>query len=202
MYSTYASPSPSSMAASSEGIRRTYPPARNATITGEIQFPYAMQKPAAHTSAPVYEGCRIKRYGPVDTTCCDGCVWILKVKDVPSSRADRSRKDCPAAAVSRPVAKTARGNRVQIVLGETMLTTIPPQYARTRPRPTDRPEPLSRLAAPATGFCRPILYSDHTNPVSAAVMSVDAARLDMNRGSFVMNVKSTVSRSNVDRHRG
>lgn len=184
MYSAYASPNPSSMAASSDGILRTYPPARKATMAGESQFPYAIQKPSAQISAPVYDGWRMNRYGPVRTTSCSGCVWTTKVKDSPSVRAAETRSVCPRAAVANPVRKTARRWRVHTVAGEITLRRRPPPYESTRPRPTARPEPLSRFEEPARGFRIPILYSDHTKPVNAAARTAAAARSVTNNGSF------------------
>lgn len=184
MYSPYASPNPSSMAVSSDGILRTYPPARKVTMTGESQFPYATQKPSAQISAPAYDGWRMNRYGPVRTTSCSGCVWTTNVKDSPSVRAAEIRSACPRIAVANPVTKTARRWRVQTVAGEITLRRRPPPYESARPRPTARPEPLSRFEEPVRGFRIPILYSDHMKPVNAVARTAAIERSVTNNGSF------------------
>lgn len=185
MYSAYPLPKPSSIAASSVGILWTYPPTRNATIAGESQFPYAKLKPSAQTNAPVYDGCRISRYGPVCTTGCSGCVWTLKVKDSPSSRAAASLSACPSAAVVSPATKIVRRRRAHTVADEATLMRRPPPYESTRPRPTARPEPLSRLTEPMRGFCLLILYSDHTKPANAVASTAPAGRLVTKKGCFL-----------------
>ncbi len=192
-YSAYPAPSPSSIAASSDGIRWTYPLARNATMAGESQFPYATQKPSAQTNAPVYDGWRISRYGPVCTTGCSGCVWTLKVKDSPSSRAAVSLSACPSAAVVSPATNTVRRRPVQTVADEATLRRRPPPYASTRPRPTDRPEPRSRFTEPTRGFCLLILYSDHTKPANAVASAAPAGRLVTKKGSFLAFTRHSFS---------
>lgn len=195
MYSAYPSPRPSSIAVSSDGIRRMYPPARNDTMTGASQFPYAVQKPSAQINAPVYEGCRTNRYGPVCTTNCSGCVWTLNVKDSPSLRAEANRSACPSTAVVNPIAKIVRGRRVTTVAGEATLSRRPPPYASARPRPTARPDPLSRFTEPTRGLRLPILYSDNTNPANAVANTAAAGRLVTNKGSLLTLMRHSISDS-------
>src|SRR5437660_7038529 len=143
------------------------PPTR---ITALGQWPSAIPNPSAATRAPVYDGCRRYRYGPVVTRRWSGWITTIALNSPPRWWMDQARSASPAHMTTRPDASCASGDPGRAPNGSRAIRTAatnatPTQASSTAMLPpswrSPRPRRWSRIVGAATATSSSQIHAAH-----------------------------------------